>query len=174
MTESKNIYFCFSLGGLAHVRVPSIFTAVDFRTRRVYGLDKGSHLLVDCRNVSRDVCTGDARMLDVLARAATQAGATVVSQVRYRFGAGSPPGFTAFVLLDESHCSAHTYADLGLVALDIFTCGTTEPGAVLDNIRLYLDLGDVTVREVPRFLSSPAQTPPHKIESPPVSIFDPP
>ena len=47
----------------------------------------------------------------------------VISQVRYQFGHNSPPGFTAVVVLDESHCSCHTYADLGLIALDVFTCG---------------------------------------------------
>ena len=86
-----------------------------------------------------------------MGRSAELAGATVVSQVRYKFGHDSPPGFTAVVLLDESHCSAHSYADLGLIALDIFTCGDTEPREVLRYLREELDLGDVSLREVPRF-----------------------
>lgn len=90
-------------------------------------------------------------MLRVLAESAERAGATVISQVRYRFGTGSPPGFTAVVLLDESHCSVHTYADLGLVALDIFTCGATDPLEILKHIRDTTDLGTVSVRECRRF-----------------------
>lgn len=90
-------------------------------------------------------------MLGAMARAAERAGATVVSQVRYHFGHNSPPGFTAVVVLDESHCSAHTYADLGLVALDVFTCGATDPARVLEYLREEIDLGDVTVRKVARF-----------------------
>jgi len=89
--------------------------------------------------------------MNVMARAAERAGATVVSQIRYKFGLDSPPGFTAVVMLDESHCSAHTYADLGLVAMDVFTCGTTEPKDVLRYIREEIDLGDVRIRELPRF-----------------------
>jgi len=123
---------------------------------RVYELEKGIHLLIDCRNVPRDVCLNDGLMLDAMARAACRAGASVISQVRYRFGHNSPPGFTAVVVLDESHCSAHTYADLGLIALDVFTCGGTDPHQVLDNLRQEIDLGDVTVREHPRFLLEPA------------------
>ena len=89
---------------------------------------KGRHLLVDCRNVAREVCLNDKLVLNAMARAAERAGATVVSQVRYKFGQDSPPGFAAVVMLDESHCSAHSYADLGLIAMDMFTCGTTgEP-----------------------------------------------
>ena len=90
-------------------------------------------------------------MLDAMAYAARKAGANVISQVRYHFGHNSPPGFTAVVVLDESHCSAHTYADLGLIALDVFTCGTTEPADVLSYIQEVIDLGDVSVRTLPRF-----------------------
>ncbi|MBN1295942.1 adenosylmethionine decarboxylase [bacterium] len=112
---------------------------------------KGKHLLIDCRNVSRELLLNDKLVLDVMARAATKAGSTVISQMRYKFGYDSPPGFTAIVMLDESHCSAHCYADLGLMAMDVFTCGKTNPRDVLKYIREELDLGDVTVSEVERF-----------------------
>lgn len=114
-------------------------------------MHKGRHLLMDCRNVAREVCLNDRLVLNVMARSAERAGATVVSQVRYKFGSDSPPGFTAVVLLDESHCSAHTYADLGLIAMDVFTCGNTNPRDVLRYIQEELDLGDVTITEVGRF-----------------------
>ena len=117
-------------------------------------MQKGKHLLVDCRNVASETCLNDKALLDVMARAATRAGATVVSQIRYKFGQDSPPGFTCIVMLDESHVSAHTYADLGLIALDVFTCGSTDPADVLDYIREEIDLGDVSVRIVPRFLTA--------------------
>ena len=112
---------------------------------------KGKHLLIDCRNVSREVCLDDQAMLNAMARAAEKAGASVISQIRYHFGHNSPPGFTSMVLLDESHCSAHTYADQGMIAMDIFTCGTTDPHQVLRYLRNELDLGDISVRVVDRF-----------------------
>ena len=114
-------------------------------------MQKGKHLLIDCRGVSRDLCLDDRRLLEAMAEAASACGATVISQVRYRFGSDSPPGCTAIVLLDESHCSAHTYADLGLIAMDIFTCGDTDPRRVWGYLSALLDLGDTEVREVTRF-----------------------
>ena len=130
-------------------------------------MHKGKHLLIDCRNVAREICLDDKRVLDVMSRAAERAGATVVSQIRYKFGQDSPPGFTAVVMLDESHCSAHTYADLGLIAMDVFTCGSTEPKDVLRYIREELDLGDVTVVEQPRFgTSSPRMESPVRNAAP--------
>jgi S-adenosylmethionine decarboxylase len=92
-------------------------------------------------------------MLEVMARAACKAGSTVVSQIRYHFGHNSPPGFAAVVMLDESHCSAHCYADTGQIALDIFTCGGTNPRDVFRYIREELDLGTVSIQEAPRFVS---------------------
>ena len=86
-----------------------------------------------------------------MARAARRAGATVISQVRYRFGHESAPGFTAMVMLDESRCSAHSYADLRQIALDIFTCGKTSPQTILDHLREEIDLGSITTRQLERF-----------------------
>ncbi len=114
-------------------------------------MHRGKHLLIDCHNVSREVCLDDKLVLRAMARGAERAGATVISQVRYHFGHNSPPGFTAVVLLDESHCSAHTYADDGLIAMDVFTCGSTDPLKVLECIREEVDLGDVFIRTMPRF-----------------------
>jgi S-adenosylmethionine decarboxylase len=123
-------------------------------------LHKGRHLLIDCRNVARAICLDDRRMLEALARAAGRAGSQVISQVRYQFGCDSPAGFAAAVLLDESHCSAHSYADLGLIALDIFTCGSTDPRQVLSYLREEVDLGEITVKDVIRFATEPGHPPP--------------
>jgi S-adenosylmethionine decarboxylase len=115
-------------------------------------LHKGKHLLIDCRDVPRDLCLDDRRLLEAMANAATACGATVISQIRYKFGDESPPGCTAIVMLDESHCSAHSYADLGLIAMDIFTCGTTEPRLIWEQIRQVLSIEHAIVREESRFL----------------------
>lgn len=119
---------------------------------------KGRHILVDCTSVPREVCLDDKRVLKAMAEGAEKAGATVISQVRYHFGHNSAPGFTAAVLLDESHCTAHSYADLGLMALDMFTCGKTDPRDILAHMCEVLDLGDVSVQECVRFVSADEQT----------------
>ena len=119
--------------------------------RRYCALHKGQHLLADCRNVSQKLCLDDQLVLEVMARAAQRAGSKVISQIRYKFGEDSPPGFAAIVMLDESHCSAHTYAEEGLIAMDIFTCGGTDPREVFRYIREELDLGDVSIKEFARF-----------------------
>jgi S-adenosylmethionine decarboxylase len=118
-------------------------------------LHKGQHLLIDCCQVPRELCLNDKLLLDTMSEAARLAGATVVSQIRYRFGEDSPAGCTAVVMLDESHCSVHTYADLGLLAMDIFTCGRTDPKHVWQKIRKALSLDHASVRECSRFEARP-------------------
>lgn len=50
----------------------------------------------------------------------------------------SPPGFAAVVLIDESHVSAHCYADQALLAVDCFTCGGMKPDDIVDDIHMAL------------------------------------
>ena len=114
-------------------------------------MHKGQHLLIDCCGVPRALCLDDRRLMETLAEAATLAGATVVSQIRYRFGDESPPGCTAVVMLDESHCSVHTYADLGLMAFDVFTCGRTDPRDVWAHVQRKLGIENAEIRDVARF-----------------------
>lgn len=108
--------------------------------------------MIDCRGISHDLCLDDQRLMETLARSATAAGATVVSQIRYKFGAGSPPGCTAVVMLDESHCSVHTYADEGLMAFDVFTCGDTDPRQVWELTRRELGITGEEIRACARFI----------------------
>lgn len=44
-------------------------------------------------------------------------------------------GFTSVILLDESHVTCHSYTRLGLLALDVFTCGKTNPEIVSNYIK---------------------------------------
>lgn len=46
----------------------------------------------------------------------------------------SAPGFTSVVLIDESHITAHCYSDKGLLAIDVFTCGDSDPVLLMDYI----------------------------------------
>lgn len=97
------------------------------------------------------MCLNDQLLLDSMAQSAQEAGATVISQIRYRFGNNSPAGCTAIVMLDESHCSVHTYADLGMIAMDIFTCGDTNPMDIWENLSRKLGIDKANLRMVSRF-----------------------
>ena len=46
----------------------------------------------------------------------------------------NPDGGSWFFGLDESHVSFHLYSDTGLIAIDAFTCGGTDPQSIVDYI----------------------------------------
>ena len=114
-------------------------------------MNRGKHLIIDCKNVSKDICLDDKNMMNVICTAIEKAGANILSTSRYRLGHNSPPGFACVIMLDESHCSAHSYADDGLLAIDLFTCGKTDPMMVFEYIREQINLGDAKFKLIDRF-----------------------
>lgn len=114
-------------------------------------MSKGSHIILDCSDVERDICLDDKRLLEIVVQAAKSHNATIINTSRYHFGHNSPPGCTVFVMLDESHISVHTYADQGKMAIDVFTCGNTDAQAIAERLKTQLGLNNYTEKSVERF-----------------------
>lgn len=115
----------------------------------------GRHLLVDLEDVPEEICVNDKLVLDTLAEAVTEAGATVLNCIRYYFNSSEQKGFTAIIMLDESHCSIHTYLESKKVSIDIFTCGKMEPPKVYKLFKQKIKLPE-NIKEkmiyIPRFI----------------------
>ena len=92
---------------------------------------KGRHITLDYTGFS-----GDGKwMLNVLRAAVSRSNAREVhSHVAEFDGIESPLGFAAVVLIDESHVSAHCYAEEGILAVDCFTCGVVDPVGIVEDI----------------------------------------
>jgi len=116
-------------------------------------MNKGNHLIVDIHNQSFDLLVDDKKLLQAIVAAANEVGANIINQSRYHFGHNSSPGCTAFIMLDESHVSVHTYADDGKMALDVFTCGATSCERILESFcrQLNIKQEDVVAKHIPRF-----------------------
>ena len=96
---------------------------------------RGGHVVLDYIGYSPPVDEDGAWMLQVLRDCVNRAGIREVHAHVAQFdGSESPPGFAAVVLIDESHVSAHCYSESGLLAIDIFTCGDSDPGPLADDI----------------------------------------
>jgi S-adenosylmethionine decarboxylase len=119
---------------------------------------KGTEIRVDLCDVERDVLMNAEQMERWCREAATKYGATVKASVHATLGEDSPPGITLAVLLDESHITVHTYADSGLMALNVFTCGKKA-----DTFKIAMDIAlsaggrQVFTDNTPRFAESPAE-----------------
>ena len=79
----------------------------------------GTHWLFDFAGCDRAVIDDEAAVRRALVEAAGIAGATIVAEVFHRF---SPQGVTGVLVLAESHLAAHSWPELGSVAVDLFSC----------------------------------------------------
>jgi S-adenosylmethionine/arginine decarboxylase-like enzyme len=72
-------------------------------------------------------------VFETMKKAIHQTKMTIVHSKLCILGEGdSIPGWTSVILIDESHYSSHSYTDRGLLALDIFTCGNTNPIPIME------------------------------------------
>ena len=96
----------------------------------------GTHVLVDYTNFFPDIENAGNWMLSLMEQAIDESTANRVhSYVAHFDGVSSPLGFAAVVLLDESHLTAHCcYSERGWLSIDCFTCGSTDPESIIDNI----------------------------------------
>ncbi len=87
---------------------------------------RGREVRMDLEGVEAEKLLDGELLASMCSEAARLAGATVVNKTWANLGIndGSPPGCTVAVLLNESHITLHTYSDMGLVAVNVFTCGT--------------------------------------------------
>lgn len=91
----------------------------------------GAHVFLDYVNAFFEGEDDYQWLFSMIREAVAQSPATEVHAHLAPFdGSTSPPGFAAVVLIDESHISAHCYADRGLLAVDCFTCGDTDPETI--------------------------------------------
>ena len=96
---------------------------------------EGSHLIVELSG-------GDYRQLndkaglEALAHSmAEAAGAKTIKVFSHDF---EPEGVSVLLMLEESHISIHTYPEWGYAAIDIFTCGKTNPFRALAHLSEHL------------------------------------
>lgn len=113
---------------------------------------KGKHIVMDVVfEMSRYDNVNLANKIFSILKQSVEGKMTVVHTHLEIFGENSPEGFTACVLLDESHLTCHCYYEMGLLAFDCFTCGKTDTEAVMmeieDNTLKLLFNGYVSAKE---------------------------
>jgi len=83
----------------------------------------GYHILADLYGVEPGRIDSVEDVKEVLEGAVKYANLTKISSHYYQF---QPHGATGIVLLSESHISIHTWPELGVALVDIFTCSSEE------------------------------------------------
>ncbi len=84
----------------------------------------GIHIIAEFRGVDPGKISRVEDLRNILDRVVSKSGLHVISSSFHQF---EPHGVSAIYLLSESHLSVHTWPEYCYVALDIFTCGDSEP-----------------------------------------------
>ena len=117
----------------------------------------GTHIILDCYDVARNICLDDKLLLEATIKAATSAKATIINTMRYQFGHDSPPGCSVVIMLDESHISIHTYADQRMMAIDVFSCGKIIAEKAILSLKESLSLNRCIEHRLNRFVTETSE-----------------
>jgi S-adenosylmethionine decarboxylase len=119
----------------------------------------GNHLIVDMWGVINHTC--HASILNCFAKAAEDAGATVLFKHCHDFGEGC--GTTGVIVLSESHVAWHGWTEVNLITVDIFMCGVAKPELTIPRMKEFwqpklveinpLKRGNVTAQKLPPHLA---------------------
>ena len=92
----------------------------------------GLHVLLDLNDLSYELCTNPIIWLTSFEFIARELGMEIIDKASHVFCSPREPGLTAYVLLDASHFSVHTYASWGIAAVDFFACGQQGLSTVVE------------------------------------------
>ncbi len=108
----------------------------------------GEHYICDLSNCDRDILMDSDKAFERFAKAVRGSGLTVVDEGLFKF---SPHGFTAFLLLAESHASLHAWPEYGYCAIDLFTCAIGKDLLpLITEIKEALGADDFVVKKLDR------------------------
>lgn len=93
----------------------------------------GRHLIADLCGCDSNLLKNETKLIEIFTNALRSSDVNILTYSSHKFpGEG---GVTGIFLLSESHSSFHSYPEFGYVAVDIFTCGTTDPARIMAALR---------------------------------------
>jgi len=79
----------------------------------------GKHAIMDLSGCNPEILGNNALIQEILCQAAQIAKITIVGDLERHF---EPNGYTAILLLEESHLSIHTWPEYNYVSVDLYSC----------------------------------------------------
>jgi S-adenosylmethionine decarboxylase len=90
----------------------------------------GQQAIADLYGINPSLLRDRDAIMATFWKALKQANFSIIRRVSHKFTGGGE-GVTGIFLLAESHAAFHTYPELGYIAVDVFSCGRSEPARVL-------------------------------------------
>lgn len=107
----------------------------------------GTHMIIEAAGCSKDVITTPERIEQIFKEAARVANMTIKASHFFRF---SPTGVSGAVIIAESHISIHTWPEEGYAAIDVYTCGESDPERAVEYILKEIGAKHAHISEIKR------------------------
>jgi S-adenosylmethionine decarboxylase len=115
----------------------------------------GEHLMIDGYGGSYEKLNNKEEVFKVVTELVSKLDMHALSEPQVFFAAGNdikdPGGWSAFVVIEESHISVHTFPARGFVSADVYTC---KNGLDVETVKQYFtelfDLKDIEANFVLR------------------------
>lgn len=85
-------------------------------------MSNGRHLILDLYDCDPEILNDYEGLEHIMLAGLSLSKANVLRIIGEHF---KPQGVTLLALLAESHCSIHTWPEIGYAAVDLYTCGDT-------------------------------------------------
>ncbi len=121
---------------------------------------EGVHIIVEASGCDPEVISDPKKIERIFKDAARHAKMTVKASYFFKF---MPTGVSGAVIIAESHISIHTWPELGYAALDVYTCGDSDPEKAVDYILERIGAKHAHVSEVRRGIREEEGTYTHTI-----------
>ena len=94
-------------------------------------MTNSKHLLLDIHGCDREILNNYEKLECIMYEALHLTNAKLLRMIGEKF---EPQGVTLLALLAESHCSIHTWPEMGFAAVDFYTCGEEFDSFALTNM----------------------------------------
>lgn len=107
----------------------------------------GKHLLLEVYDIDYNLLNDINSLQNVMIKGINRAKMTILNVFSHSF---TPQGCTIVIALAESHVSCHTWPENGCIAIDVYTCGQSNPKLIAIEMLKYLDSYNYLLREINR------------------------
>jgi S-adenosylmethionine decarboxylase len=116
-------------------------------------LSNGRHLILDLYDCDKQLLDDYEELQSLMVTALRMSNATILRIIGEKF---KPQGVTLLALLAESHCSIHTWPEIGYAAVDLYTCGdTTNSHKAAEFLKIKLRSTKTKEQELERSITPP-------------------
>jgi len=109
----------------------------------------GFEIIADLYGIDESLLIDEKYLNNLFSQALNDCGFTIIGKSSHKFTSGGK-GVTGMFLLSESHATYHSYPEWNAIAINVFSCGQSNPEEVTDIISKALSPDKIKTKHLKR------------------------